>query len=105
LKPVCFFLILALAVSAVAACRPEPASGRFLAYKIEPIVSDASLSLKVTVSFRLPASKRTQLVLPSEWQGEQEMYKAIGDLEALSLRGRQPKSPLVENRDEWGGFT
>jgi hypothetical protein len=33
------------------------------------------------------------------------MYKAIRDLEALPLRDRQPKSPLVENRDEWGRFT
>jgi predicted metalloprotease with PDZ domain len=77
-------MILVLPVSAVAVCRPEPASGRFLAYKIEPIASDGSLSLKVTVSFRLPASRSTRLVLPSEWQGQRELYKAINDLEALS---------------------
>ena len=86
LKPVCSFLVLtiALAVSAVAGCRSEPASGRFLAYTIEPVIVDGSLSLNVTVSFRLPGSKGTRLVLPSEWQGQNELYKAIRDLEALS---------------------
>jgi hypothetical protein len=50
----------------------------------------------VTVSFRLPASKRTLLVLPSEWQGQQEIYKAIGDLEALS-----PGTFVQEGETPW----
>jgi len=79
-----FLLDLSFGCLCGAACRAEPASGRFLAYKTGPAVSDASRSLKVAVSFRLPASKLAQLVLPSAWQGQQEMYKAIGDLEPLS---------------------
>lgn len=86
MKPVCFLLILTItsAVSAVAGCGPEPRSGRFLAYVIEPVIADGSLSLNVTVSFRLPGSKGARLVLPSEWQGQKELYKAIHGLEALS---------------------
>jgi len=59
-------------------------SGRFLAYAIEPVIADATLSLDVTVSFRLPGSRGTRLVLPSEWQGQTQLYRAIHDLEALS---------------------
>ncbi len=86
LKLVCFSLILStvLIASAMAGCRPEPASGRFLAYTIETVISDGALSLDVTVSFRLPGSRGTRLVLPSEWQGQKELYKAIHGLETLS---------------------
>jgi len=86
LKALCFSLIIAVALtaSAVASCKPEPASGRFLAYAIEPVITDATLSLDVTVSFRLPGSRSTRVVLPSEWQGQMQLYRAIHDLEALS---------------------
>jgi predicted metalloprotease with PDZ domain len=102
LKLVCIFLLLTIVLTASAAadCRPEPASGRFLAYTIEPAIADGSLSLDVTVSFRLPGSKGTRLVLPSEWQGEKELYKAIHDLEAVSRgtvlqKGETPSSRQV----------
>jgi len=102
LKLICFSLILtvAVAVPAVAGCKPEPATGRFLAYTIQPVVTDAALSLDVTVSFRLPGSRGTRLVLPSEWQGQKQLYKAIHDLEALSPRtvvrdGETPSSRQI----------
>ena len=94
MKPVCFFLNLTiiLTASAAAGCGSEPASGRFLAYTIEPVIADGSLSLDVMVNFRLPGSKGTRLVLPSEWQGQKELYKAIHDLEALSRGTHVQKS-------------
>jgi predicted metalloprotease with PDZ domain len=86
LKPNIPFLLLpiVLIAHAVAACRPEPATGRFLAYTIEPVTTQGAVSLNVAVSFRLPGTKSVQLVLPSEWQGQKELYKAIHDLEAVS---------------------
>jgi predicted metalloprotease with PDZ domain len=98
LKPICFSLILtmSLAVSAVAGCGPEPASGRFLAYTVEPVIADGAVSLAVTVSFRLPGTKSARLVLPSEWQGQKELYKAIHDLEALS-----PGTVLQKSETPW----
>ena len=98
MKPVYSFLILTilLTASAAAGCGSEPASGRFLAYTIEPVIADGSLSLDVTVNFRLPGAKGTRLVLPSEWQGQKELYKAIHDLEALS-RG----FALLHKRTPW----
>ncbi len=102
MKLVGFALILpmVLTASAVPECRPEPASGRFLAYTIDPAIADGSVSLNVTVSFRLPGSKGTRLVLPSDWQGQKELYKAIHDLEAVSpgvsvMKGEVPWSRQV----------
>lgn len=98
MKPVLFFPILtmSLAVSAVAGCGSQPRSGRFLAYTIEPIVADSSLSLEVTPSFRLPGSKSARLILPSEWQGQKELYRAIRDLEAIS------RDTLVQKGEDLG---
>ena len=98
MKPGCFCLILttALAVPAVAGCGSEPAGGRFLAYTIKPVIADDGLSLDVTVSFRLPGAKGTGLVLPSEWQGQKDLYKAVHELEALS-RG----TFLQEGENQW----
>jgi len=102
LKPVfvCLIISVAFAWCAAADCKSEPASGRFLAYTIEPSIADGSISLNVTVSFRLPGSKGTRLVLPSDWQGQKELYKAIHDLEAVSpgvsvLKGDVPWSRQV----------
>jgi len=102
LKLVCFALTLVMVLTAfsVAGCRPEPASGRFLAYTIEPAIGDGSVSLNVTVSFRLPGSKGTRLVLPSDWQRQKDLYKAIHDLEAISpgvllLKGDVPSSVQI----------
>ena len=80
----CLILTTALAAPAVAGCGSEPTSGRFLAYTIRPVIADDGLSLDVTVSFRLPGAKSTGLVLPSEWQGQKDLYKAVHDLEVLS---------------------
>ena len=87
-----------LTASAVAGCRPEPASGRFLAYTIEPAITDGSVSLNVTVSFRLLGSNGMRLVLPSDWQGQKELYKAIHDLEAVS-----PGVSVLEGDLPWSG--
>lgn len=102
MKLVALALILPIVLTAfaVAECRSEPASGRFLAYTIEPVIEDRSVMLNVTVSFRLPGSKGTRLVLPSDWQGQRELYKAIHDLEAVSpgvavLKGDVPWSRQV----------
>ena len=86
MKPawLCLILTPVLVASAFAVCRPEPATGRFLSYTIEPVIGDRALSLNVTVRFRLPGIKSTQLVLPSEWQGQKELYKAIHDLDSVS---------------------
>lgn len=83
-----FFILpllgLALSVPAVADCATLPKAGPFLAYTIEPKLVDGSLSLEVLVSFRLTSTKTTELNLPSEWQGQKELYRAISNLEALS---------------------
>jgi predicted metalloprotease with PDZ domain len=79
-------LVLGVGLPALADCGSLPLSGRFLAYSIHPIIADGSLSLEVTVRFRLPAAKGTSLILPSEWHGQKDLYKAIQSLEALSTR-------------------
>jgi predicted metalloprotease with PDZ domain len=86
LKSLCLLpvLTIALVVSAVADCGSQPGSGRFLVYTIKPVIAEGSLSLDVTVSFRLPGSRSTRLVLPSEWLSQKDLYKAIRDVEALS---------------------
>jgi predicted metalloprotease with PDZ domain len=71
-------------------------SGRFLAYTIVPTTTDDSLALDVTVSFRLPGAKKTSLILPSEWQGQKDLYKAIQSIEALS-----PRTLLQEGETPW----
>ncbi len=99
MKPKTLFLLLpiVLIAHAAVACRPEPPGGRFLAYTIEPVTEEGGLSLNVTFSFRLPGTKSVQLVLPSEWQGQKELYKSIHDLEAISSgttirNGKSPSS-------------
>jgi predicted metalloprotease with PDZ domain len=89
-------LTLALPLPAVADCETLPASGRFLAYTISPIITDDTLSLEVTVSFRLPGVKKTSLILPSEWQGQRDLYKAIQSLETLS-----PRTLMQEGEAPW----
>jgi predicted metalloprotease with PDZ domain len=79
-------LVLGLGLPVSADCGSFPPSGRFLSYSIRPIIADDGLSLEVTLSFRLPGAKGTSLILPSEWHGQKDLYKAIQGLEALSAR-------------------
>jgi len=63
---------------------------------IEPVIEDGVLSLAVTVNFRLPGYKSSRLVLPSEWQGQKDLYKAIQNLEALS-----PGTLVQSGENQW----
>lgn len=65
-------------------CGSPPKSGRFISYVIEPKPSDDSLSLDVTVRFRVGGARTIDLVLPSEWEGQKDLYRAIRDLEVVS---------------------
>jgi predicted metalloprotease with PDZ domain len=89
-------LVVGLGLPALADCGSFPPSGRFLAYSISPIISGDALSLEVMVSFRLPGAKGTTLILPSEWHGQKDLYKAIQGLEALSAR-----TVLQEGESPW----
>jgi predicted metalloprotease with PDZ domain len=61
-----------------------PSSQHELNYSFQPIISPDKLSLRVTVDFQSARSGKTTLILPSEWAGQQEAYKSITDLAAIS---------------------
>jgi predicted metalloprotease with PDZ domain len=71
--------------SANAECLDAPKSGDFLAYSVEPILSESGLTLNVVLSFRLTGARSATLILPSEWEGQKDLDKAITNLEALSV--------------------
>ncbi len=98
LKFLCFSLILALAprVSATAQCGPFPKSGTFLSYAVEPKPAVDSLTLEISVSFRLSGSKATELILPFEWEGQKGLDGVIRDLQVVS-----PGSTLLPAKQTW----
>ena len=64
------------------------------AYAIDPDLTGEPLKLRVDLSFRLIGVRGVDLQLPSEWEGIQNLYKAIRDIEALS-----PQTSLRDARD------
>ena len=89
------FAILWSALSIAQDCPPPPRSGPFLSYVAEPDFSGRTPALQVDLTFRLPGVHNVTLHLPSVWQGQGELYKAIQDIQALSEQtvvgdGREP---------------
>lgn len=97
MKSALFSLVVAaiLCASALAECGVVPKTGSFLSYVIEPKVNEGVVSLEVTLSFRLEG-KTADLILPSEWQGQKELYRAINSLEAVS-----PGTVLLDGKQPW----
>jgi predicted metalloprotease with PDZ domain len=77
---VCTFF---LSMVVVADCGPLPKAGPFVSYTIQPKFVENGLTLDVVLAFRISGRSAT-LILPSEWQGQRDLYRAIGNLEALS---------------------
>ncbi len=92
---VLLFVSVAFSVPGRADCRAIPKTGEFLYYTIEPQPADGGLTLDVSLAFRTKGSE-TELLLPSEWQGQKELYKAIRNLIALS-----PDTHIIETKDPW----
>ncbi len=60
-------------------CGPLPKMGPFLSYAIQPKLEDGTVFLEVTFSLRLNGTTAA-ILLPSEWQGQTELYRAIRNL-------------------------
>ena len=72
-----------LATLVAAECGLPPKVGPFVSYAIEPKVENGALTLDVLLSFRL-SGKSATLILPSQWQGQNDLFHAINGLEVLS---------------------
>ena len=94
LAPIFFFLSLCAAPAAAENCSPLTKLGSFLAYKLEPRLSGSVPEMQVDVSFRLVGVQAIDLHLPSEWRGQQHLYRAIQSIETLS-----PETVLRETAD------
>jgi predicted metalloprotease with PDZ domain len=89
--PVCFLLCRL----AAAECGPLPKAAPFVSYAIEPKIESGALTLDVLLTFRLSGRSAT-LILPSQWQGQNELYRAISKLEVLS-----PGTSLTNGEQLW----
>jgi predicted metalloprotease with PDZ domain len=78
------FLAVASATASLAECVAPRVQGTFLAYTIQPKLAGDALLLEVDLRFRLANQKTTKLSLPSQWNGEQQLYKAIRNLTVLT---------------------
>jgi predicted metalloprotease with PDZ domain len=88
------FVLMCCTLCAAQSCPALPRSGPFLAYAIDPDLTGETLKLRVDLSFRLIGVRGVDLQLPSEWEGIQNLYKAIRDIEVLS-----PQTSLRDARD------
>lgn len=70
-------------MSVAAECGLPPKVGSFVSYTIEPKIENGGLTLDILLSFRLSGRSAT-LILPSQWQGQNDLFHAINGLEVLS---------------------
>ena len=79
-------LILVACAGCFGQCHFSDRSPGAITYTFDPVVSDQSLSFRITIEFRGASSGRTKLWLPSEWAGQQHDERAVTELQALSPR-------------------
>jgi hypothetical protein len=104
-KMKCFYRVVFVAASLVgsvfsanADCRDDPKSGDFLSYSIEPRLTESGLALDVALNFRLAGARSATLILPSEWEGQKDLDKAITNLEVLSAGASLQPNGLASTR-------
>lgn len=58
--------------------------GRELKYVLEPVFDKDSLRFRVDLSFKGDPSGTTRLVLPNEWAGQSDLYRAVRNIKVIS---------------------